>query len=180
MNTRTVTASLVSVVLGASVAFGASAVANVAGTVSTSPIKGTVSLEDTPGGLHVKAQLVNVPAGQHGFHIHEFGSCEETGKAAGGHFNPLGMPHGQVLKDGLQHAHVGDMGNITAEANGNAAIDVTIPNVTLTSGKYNVAGRAIILHEKADDFGQPVGNAGGRIGCGPILLTPDQGMAPKK
>jgi Cu-Zn family superoxide dismutase len=29
-------------------------------------------------------------------------------------------------------------------------------------------GRAIIVHEKADDGGQPVGNAGGRIGCGVI------------
>jgi Cu-Zn family superoxide dismutase len=34
-----------------------------------------------------------------------------------------------------------------------------------------VAGRAFVLHEKADDFGQPVGNAGSRIGCGPIVLT---------
>ena len=29
-------------------------------------------------------------------------------------------------------------------------------------------GRAIIVHEKQDDGGQPTGNAGGRIGCGLI------------
>ena len=29
-------------------------------------------------------------------------------------------------------------------------------------------GRAIIVHEKEDNGGQPVGNAGGRIGCGVI------------
>jgi hypothetical protein len=28
----------------------------------------------------------------------------------------------------------------------------------------------VVLHEKADDFGQPTGNAGGRIGCGTIQL----------
>ena len=36
------------------------------------------------------------------------------GKAAGSHYNPMGAPHGQVLKDGMQHAHAGDLGNITA------------------------------------------------------------------
>jgi len=29
----------------------------------------------------------------------------------------------------------------------------------------------VILHEKVDDFSQPVGNAGGRIACGSIVLT---------
>jgi Cu-Zn family superoxide dismutase len=29
----------------------------------------------------------------------------------------------------------------------------------------------VILHEKEDDFGQPTGNAGGRIGCGVIHST---------
>jgi Cu-Zn family superoxide dismutase len=29
-------------------------------------------------------------------------------------------------------------------------------------------GRAIIVHAKKDDGGQPTGNAGGRIGCGVI------------
>ncbi|MBI3323135.1 MAG: superoxide dismutase family protein, partial [Candidatus Omnitrophica bacterium] len=32
-------------------------------------------------------------------------------------------------------------------------------------------GRSLILHEKVDDFGQPLGNAGGRIGCGVIRIV---------
>ncbi|MBI3291414.1 MAG: superoxide dismutase family protein, partial [Elusimicrobia bacterium] len=42
---------------------------------------------------------------------------------------------------------------------------------SLSGSKYAVGGRAVIVHEKADDFGQPVGNAGGRIGCGLIVIT---------
>jgi len=31
-----------------------------------------------------------------------------------------------------------------------------------------VLGKSVIVHEKTDDFSQPTGNAGGRIGCGII------------
>jgi Cu-Zn family superoxide dismutase len=151
--------------------WAAKGTAEIMGTAQASPIKGTVHLEDTPDGLHVSAQLIGVPPGPHGFHIHEFGDCSEMGKAAGGHYNPLHSPHGNVLQDGVHKAHVGDMGNITASANGEATLDVTLHDITLADGKYTVGGRAIILHEKVDDFSQPTGNAGGRIGCGPILVT---------
>src|ERR1041385_9074159 len=88
--------------------WAATGMADLKGTSPTSPIKGTVKFQDTPEGLKVSAQLIVVPPGPHGFHIHEFGDCAEMGKAAGGHFNPMNMPHGNVLKDGTTHAHVGD------------------------------------------------------------------------
>lgn len=149
----------------------ATGVAEVQGTAPSSSIKGTVQFADTPAGLKVSAQLTGVPTGQHAFHIHEFGSCVDSGKAAGGHYNPMSAPHGQVLKDGIQHAHAGDLGNITAGADGKAVVEAVIPGVTLTGGPYSVAGRAVILHEKVDDFSQPAGNAGSRIGCGPIVIN---------
>jgi Cu-Zn family superoxide dismutase len=166
---------LVLLVLGiAGRAWAAKGIAEIKGTADNSPIKGTVKLEDTPDGLHVSAQLIGVPPGQHGFHIHELGDCSEMGKAAGGHYNPMNTPHGNVLKDGEHKAHVGDMGNVTASANGEVTLDATLHGITLAGSKYTIGGRAIILHEKADDFTQPVGNAGGRMGCGPILITGNQ------
>lgn len=160
------------VILGLSArAWAAVGVVDLKGTAENSPIHGTVKLEDTPAGLKVSAQLSGIPAGPHGFHIHEFGSCADTGKAAGGHYNPMSMPHGFVVKDGLKKAHAGDLGNITADASGNAVLEAVIPDVKLSGGAYTIGGRAVILHEKADDFGQPVGNAGGRIGCGLIVIT---------
>ena len=139
------------------------------GTAADSKIAGTVKLTETETGLKIVADLINVPtAGDHGFHIHEVGSCEDMGKAAGGHFNPDKVEHGMLMKDGHQHAHAGDMGNITVDADGHAKLETMLPDVGLVNGKYNVAGLSIILHEKTDDFGQPTGNAGGRIACGII------------
>jgi len=129
-----------------------------------------VTFEDVLDGVRVTARLTGVPPGRHGFHVHEFGSCEDAGEAAGGHYNPLGSRHGEVFREGVEKAHAGDMGNITAGKDGTAVLEVKIPGVSLTGGKFAFAGRALVLHQKADDFGQPAGNAGGRVGCGIIVL----------
>ena len=140
--------------------WAASGIAELQGTAPGSMVKGTVHFTDTPAGLQVSAQISNAAPGVHGFHIHEFGGCGDTGKAAGGHFNPMGAPHGMLMKDGPHKAHAGDMGNITVDANGNATLDTVLPNVYLTGTSPMVGGRAVILHEKADDFSQPTGQCG--------------------
>jgi len=154
----------------AATAWAASGIADIKGIAPGSKIEGKAALQDTPSGLHVTAALSNLPPGVHGFHIHENGNCGDNGKAAGGHYNPFGAPHGLVMKAGVHHAHAGDLGNITAGPDGKATVDATIPGITLSSGPYSVDGRAFIVHEKADDFSQPAGNAGGRIACGIIKL----------
>ena len=145
------------------------------GTAEGSPISGTATIEDTGEGfvrLHIL--LSGAQTGKHGFHIHEFGSCEDEGKAAGGHYNPEGVQHGFVPKDGMQGAHAGDMGNIEINEEGEGTLSLLLPGLSLTEGKDNVSGKAIILHEKEDDFGQPTGNAGSRIGCGVIELVTEE------
>ena len=151
-----------------STAFAASGKADLRGTAKDSPITGQVLFEETKGGLKVTADLQGVPPGKHGFHIHENGSCSDEGNAAGGHYNPHGTEHGFLPKDGLKKAHTGDMGNFEAGADGSGHLEVTLKGVTMGEPPDGVRGRAIILHEKEDDFGQPTGNAGKRIGCGVI------------
>ncbi len=148
--------------------YAAVAKADIKGTAKGSTVVGTAVLTDTEKGLRVAVQLTGVPSGMHGIHIHENGNCTDFGNGAGGHYNPDGVKHGMVMKDGLTAAHVGDMGNIEINAEGRGTLSMVIPGVTVSGGKYNVAGRSIILHEKQDDFGQPTGNAGARIGCGMI------------
>lgn len=167
---KTVLAALAISTLALS-ASAATGTAVIAGTAAGSAVAGTVTLQDTPKGLKVSASLTGVPAGTHAFHIHEFGSCADAAMAAGGHYNPKKSHHGFLPKDGLKKAHAGDLGNVVADASGAATLEIVLPGITLSGGKYPVAGRAFVLHEKADDFGQPVGNAGSRIGCGAIVLT---------
>ncbi len=144
------------------------ATANIKGTAEGSPISGKAVLEETLEGLKIQVNFENVPAGKHGFHIHEKGDCGDKGNAAGGHFNPDGMPHGLLNQDGFQKAHAGDLGNVEIAADGTGKVETVIKGLTLAEGKYGVVGKAFILHEKEDDFGQPTGNAGSRIACGVI------------
>lgn len=157
--------------LSVGTAFAASGVAHIKGTTEGSGVSGEVLLTDTPEGLKITLSLENVPAGKHGFHIHENAACSDEGKAAGGHYNPEGVPHGLIFKDGFEHAHAGDFGNIEIGADGSGHFEAIAEGLALTGGQYNVAGRSFILHEKEDDFGQPTGNAGGRIACGTIEVA---------
>jgi len=133
--------------------------------------QGTVRFVDSGNGrIQVIADLDGLQPGQkHGFHIHEFGDCSKPDAAsAGDHFNPGGHDHGLPDKG---HRHGGDLGNVTADGKGRAHYEITLDNVTLTTGPTAIAGRGVIVHLKQDDGGQPTGNAGPRIACGVIGLT---------
>ena len=86
-------------------------------------------------GLKIDAEVSGAIAGRHGFHIHEKGDCSDAGNAAGGHFNPDGVPHGDLVQDGFVHAHAGDLGNIEIDANGNGKLGKLISGLTLEEGK---------------------------------------------
>lgn len=168
--------SLIAFTVAAGPCYAAIGTAVIKGTTEGSEVLGSVSLMEMNGGLQVEVSVANVPPGKHGFHIHEKGDCSDEGKAAGGHFNPANVSHGYMPKDGATHAHSGDMGNIDVGADGQGKLTVFLSGVHLTAKDPSVAGLSVILHEKEDDFSQPTGNAGGRIGCGIIMLE-DEGAA---
>lgn len=141
------------------------------GTTEGSLVSGKALLQDTPEGLKVTVEVSHVPPGKHGFHIHQYGSCGNEGKDAGGHYNPDGVAHGLLMTGGFLGAHAGDLGNLEVDKDGTGRTEMKIPGLSLSGGKYSVGGRGLILHEKEDDFSQPTGNAGGRIGCGTIKIT---------
>jgi Cu-Zn family superoxide dismutase len=138
---------------------------------SGSKVSGTVTFTKTTGGVKVEAKIKGLAPGKHGFHIHEFGDATSPdAKSAGSHFNPKGHPH---AGPGMQR-HVGDLGNIEADGEGNAAYD-KIDSQLMFHGESNIIGRAVIVHEKADDLKtQPTGDAGGRVGIGVIGVAKGQ------
>lgn len=134
---------------------------------SGSKLAGKATLTETEGGVHVLLALEGVEPGEHGTHIHEKGDCSAAdGASAGGHFNPHTKDHGLP---GADTRHLGDLGNVTVGKDGKGSLDITAPGANLKpDDPASFVGRAIIVHAKKDDGGQPVGNAGGRIGCGVI------------
>jgi len=150
-------------------AYASVGVATIKGTKDASAVSGDVTITETDKGIEVEVKVAGVPTGKHGFHFHEVGNCGDEGNAAGGHFNPEKTKHGFLPQDGYQNAHAGDMGNIVVTPDGTGSLKQFLPGVYLTK-EPSIGGRAVILHDKEDDFGQPTGNAGGRIGCGVIEL----------
>ncbi len=153
-------------------AFAGTATAVIKGTKQNSELLGSAHFKDTDEGLQVEVSVFGTTPGPHGIHIHEKGSCDDSGNAAGGHFNPDGVKHGFLTTDGFQGAHAGDLGNIDVNQNGEGTLYMVVPGLSIAGGKHNVEGKSVILHEKKDDFGQPTGNAGSRVGCGVIKTEP--------
>ncbi|MCY0989909.1 superoxide dismutase family protein [Nannocystis sp. ILAH1] len=133
-----------------------------------SGVRGTVQFTRvTANRMRVRAQIQGLTPGLHGFHIHEFGDCSAAdGSSAGPHFNPEHKMHGGP--EGPEH-HLGDLGNIEADAGGRAAIAMTTDIITLDTGPRGVLGRSVVVHADPDDLmTEPAGNSGARLACGVI------------
>jgi Cu-Zn family superoxide dismutase len=137
--------------------------------LGTSGVHGMVVFTQRGDTVQVRGEIRGLTPGKHAFHVHQWGDCSSPdGMSTGGHFNPDMKHHGGPDAD---DRHVGDLGNITAGADGVAHIEVTDKVVSL-QGPHSIIGRAVIVHAGVDDFKtDPTGNAGGRIGCGVIGIA---------
>jgi Cu-Zn family superoxide dismutase len=136
---------------------------------ATGQLVGRAMLTQTVDGVRIQTTFAGLPAGTHGFHIHETGKCEPPFMTAGGHFNPEPKQHGKETPDGR---HAGDLPNLTVPENGRVLVDLIEPMVSLRPGPNNLMdsdGSALVVHERRDDNKtDPDGNAGARIACGDI------------
>jgi Cu-Zn family superoxide dismutase len=140
----------------------------VLGSTKDSVVRGIVTFTVQPDNkVKVVAKVEGLePNTKHGFHIHEFGDISSAdGMAAGGHFNPEKHDHALPTHE---TRHAGDFGNLAADGNGVANLELVVDNITLTEGPTAIIGRGLIVHAKPDDGSQPVGNAGARVAQGVI------------
>jgi Cu-Zn family superoxide dismutase len=137
---------------------------------SGSNVTGTASFIEKKGTVTFVAKLSGLKPGVHAIHIHEKSDCSSPdGKSTGGHWNPTFKNHG---KWGSESYHKGDIGNFTADANGNGTITLTTNEWCIGCGDAtkDILGKGLIVHQDPDDFTtQPTGNAGARVACSAII-----------
>ena len=133
---------------------------------------GTVRIVETQYGLAFYPQLTGLSPGQHGFHVHQNGSCDSAQRdgspvpalAAGGHLDPRNTNrHGPPWGDG----HLGDLPALYVGTDGSADSPVLAPRLKLA----DVANRALMIHAGGDNYSdqpQPLGGGGARLACGVI------------
>ncbi len=133
---------------------------------------GQVTISESPYGLVFTPALSGLPAGLHGFHVHQNPDCgpkEKDGKmvaalAAGGHYDPQKTNrHGTPWGDG----HLGDLPPLFVDTTGNAIQPVLAPRLKMSDLK----GRSLMIHVGGDnhaDHPAPLGGGGARIVCGVI------------
>lgn len=138
---------------------------------SDSNVTGTVVFTDKGGEVTMEASLSGLTEGIHAIHLHEKADCSSPdGKSSGGHWNPTGQPHGAW--GAASGFHKGDIGNMTANAEGVAEISLTTNEWCIGCGDdtKNILGKAVIVHQGEDDLtSQPSGAAGARVSCAGII-----------
>jgi len=123
--------------------------------------------------VKVTGEISGLAAGQHGFHVHEFGDNSNGCVSAGPHYNPCGKTHGAPTDE---ERHAGDLGNVTATES-TCNVEITDKQITLT-GPESIIGRTVVVHADVDDLGKgghelskTTGNAGSRLACGVIGIA---------
>ncbi len=138
---------------------------------SDSNVAGEVSFTEENGKVVMKATFSGLTPGEHAIHIHDKADCSAAdGTSTGGHWNPTAEPHGKWGE--TVGYHRGDIGNFTADADGNATLEFTTDLwcIGCEDETKNIVGKAVIVHQGVDDFtSQPSGAAGARISCTGII-----------
>ncbi|MFH6604302.1 superoxide dismutase family protein [Maribacter algicola] len=139
---------------------------------SDSNVKGDVTFTEENGEVKMTAVLTGLTPGEHAIHIHEKADCSsDDGNSTGGHWNPTNEPHGKW--GASEGYHRGDIGNFTADSEGNATIEFNARDqwcIGCDDENKNIVGKAVIVHQGVDDFtSQPSGAAGARVSCTGII-----------
>lgn len=137
-------------------------------------VKGIARFSEADNGqIRIDVDIVGLKKNAlHGFHVHEYGDMSDKCESMCSHFNPYGKTHGCP---GKKERHVGDLGNLKTDGNGNAKYHFYDNVIKLRGTSANIVGRGLIIHSDPDDCGEGgtdaskiTGNSGKRIACAVI------------
>ncbi len=136
---------------------------------------GTVTFTHASGGVDMRVSLMNLPAGDHGIHVHAGATCTPPDfQSAAGHLNPTSKHHGFDNPDGH---HVGDFpSSVMVDASGSGSATLHSNDLSLDPASPNsIFGKTVVVHELKDDQKtDPAGASGKRLACGVIPATAGQ------
>lgn len=133
---------------------------------------GTITVTQTKAGLELAVDLSKLAPGEHGFHLHEKGSCDPAdkegkktaGQSAGGHWDPDAT---KAHKGPGGGGHKGDLPKLVIPEGGKLKTKLPVAGLTLA----DVAGKTFMIHGGGDNYSdapKPLGGGGDRIVCGVI------------
>lgn len=149
--------------LGMQIAHAADISATVFSTQDANNAIGEVVFTETPFGVLINPKLTKLPAGLHGFHLHQHPNCADHGKDAGGHFDPAKT---DSHKGPYAQGHLGDLPVLYVNADGTANTPTLAPRLKLS----DLEGLTVMVHEGGDNYSDnpTLGGGGARIACGVI------------
>src|SRR4051812_4652241 len=114
---------------------------------------GTITLKETKDGVTLEPKLKGLPPGEHGFHLHEKGSCDPadkegkktSGQAAGGHFDPDAT---KAHKGPGGGGHKGDLPKLVVSDKGDAGAKLEAKGLKLA----DFEGKALMIHAGGDNY----------------------------
>lgn len=136
-------------------------------------LEGKATFTQEPDGVRVVLEIEDAPPGKKGVHVHTRGDCSDIkGESMGPHFAPKLERHA-LPSEGAER-HLGDLGNIVVEADGEGRLEIKVPDATLgPDDGSSFLGRSLIVHSGEDTGSsvQPSGGSGTPMACGVIKST---------
>jgi Cu-Zn family superoxide dismutase len=133
---------------------------------------GTITVKETKDGVTLETDLKDLSPGEHGFHMHEKGSCEPADKdgkktaaqSAGGHFDPDAT---KAHKGPGGGGHKGDLPKLEVNDKGVSKQKLEVKGLKLA----DFTGHSLMIHAGGDNYSdtpKPLGGGGERIACGVV------------
>lgn len=148
---------------------------NAVSDLGTSESIGVVVITKVTHGVEFRPDLKGLTPGEHGFHVHEYPSCEsamdDEGKqtaalAAGDHYDPEATDqHDSPLNN---EGHRGDLPLLVADASGYVKTPVQAARLSMDE----LENRTLMIHVGGDNYSdhpEPLGGGGARFACGLIM-----------